>query len=168
MIRTDLCYLGIFAALAAAGAPAFAGENGAVEVRNLHTRERLVVPPGRIPAPSVLNRFFRCTKDRRYTLMDPRPLMLAIRAARIHGAKKVVIISAFRTSRLNEAMRAEGRRVALRSRHVHGQALDVRIPGVPTETLCAYFRKQKLGGVGCYKGVRFIHIDVGPVRTWDG
>lgn len=161
-------YLGILTALVAASAPAFAGERDVVEVRNLRTRERLMVPAGRIPAPSVLNRFFRSAKDRRYTLMDPRPLMWAIRAARIHGAGQIVIISAFRTSRINEAMRAEGRRVALRSRHVHGQALDIRIPGVPTETLCAHFRKQKLGGVGCYKGVRFIHLDVGPVRTWDG
>jgi len=139
-----------------------------VEFVNLHSREVLRVPPGRIPAPAALNRFFSCRTDHRYTLMDPRLVVVAMGLAQSFGASRVEIVSAFRTSRLNEAMRAEGKQVALRSRHVHGQALDVRVPGVETATLCEHMRSLKLGGVGCYLRLHFVHIDVGPVRTWNG
>lgn len=138
-----------------------------VELVNARTNERLEVRADHLPSPSVINRFFRCAKDRRYTLMDPRLVQGVVVAANRLGARRVVILSAFRTSRYNEERRERGHRVALRSRHIHGQALDLRIPGVPTKRLCRYFREGWRGGVGCYEKPRFIHIDVGPVRTWD-
>ncbi len=139
-----------------------------IQLYNIHTRKTLVIQPGRIPAPSVLNRFLRCSKDRKYTLMDPRLIVAAVGAAAAFGMEQVNIVSAFRTQRLNRALAAEGHNVALRSRHINGQALDLRIPHVSVEELCQYFRNLRLGGVGCYPGSNFVHIDVGPVRTWDG
>lgn len=139
-----------------------------MELVHLHTKETLRVRPDRIPAPTAINRFMRCASDRKYTLMDPRLVLAAVQAARKLQRSKVLIISSFRTSRLNAARRAEGHRVALRSRHIHGQALDIRVPGVSTQRLCAHFRSLRLGGVGCYIPLRFVHIDLGPVRTWDG
>ncbi len=135
---------------------------------NIHTREKLKIPHGKIPSPSVLNRFLRCPADKRYTLMDPRLVLKATEAARAFGTTHVKIISAFRTARLNEAMRAEGHQVALKSRHINGQALDLRFPGVKIQEVCAHFKRVKLGGVGCYKRANFVHIDVGPVRSWSG
>jgi uncharacterized protein YcbK (DUF882 family) len=137
-----------------------------VQIVQLQTGETLSLRPGRLPAPSVLNRFLRCAKDRRYTLMDPRLVAAAVAAARTLNASRVEILSAFRTSRLNGTMRAESRQVALRSRHINGQALDLRLPAVSIVALCDHFRALKLGGVGCYPGHHFVHIDVGPVRHW--
>lgn len=145
-----------------------ARSDGPITILNLRTREKLVVRAGRFPAPSVINRFLRCRSDRRYTLVDPRLIQRALVAARVFGMKEIEVISAFRTARMNSSMRARGHNVALRSRHVHGQALDLRIPGVPGARLCRYFRALRLGGVGCYPRLKFIHIDVGPVRTWNG
>jgi len=137
-----------------------------VQLVNLHTGERLVVRAQRLPAPSVLNRFLRCSIDQKYTFMDPRLVAAALKAAAELGAARVEIVSAFRTNRLNGVMHNESPNVALRSRHLNGQALDLRLTGVDTQTLCEYFQRMRLGGVGCYRGPRFVHIDVGPVRTW--
>lgn len=98
--------------------------------------------------------------------MDPRLVFMAIQAAYYFGQSRVEIVSAFRTAILNEAMRAENHHVALRSRHINGQALDLRIPSVDTRLLCGYFKSLEVGGVGCYEKLRFVHIDVGPVRFW--
>lgn len=158
-----ICALLLFPAVAVVDATA---RGHAVTLTNIHTRERLQLRPGRIPSPSVLNRFFRCKRDRKYTLMDPRLVVLAAASARHFGKRKVQVISAFRTSRQNAAMRAEGRNVALRSRHIHGQALDFRVVGVSTRALCRHLRRLRAGGVGCYARARFVHIDFGRARTW--
>jgi uncharacterized protein YcbK (DUF882 family) len=142
-------------------------KDGAVVLVHARTRETLEVRPGRLASPARINRFLRCAKDRKYTLMDPRLIAAAVSAARRFDKRRVLVLSAFRTSRLNKALRAEGRNVALRSRHINGQALDLRIGGTKTRDLCRYFVSLELGGVGCYERARFVHIDVGPVRYWE-
>ncbi|MCA9669756.1 MAG: DUF882 domain-containing protein [Myxococcales bacterium] len=142
-----------------------ADDTASVLLYNTHTGERLRV--GRyLPSPRALDRFLRSRKARRYTLMDPRLVLAAVTAARAHGRTAVHIISAFRPRALNEAMRLAGHKVARRSRHTSGQALDLRIPGLETRALCRYFDRVHGGGVGCYQGARFVHIDVGPRRRW--
>ncbi len=149
------------AALLLCCSTALAAPRSAVKMVNVHTKETLAIPAGRIPSPSRINRFFRCWRSRRYTHVDPRLVVAALRATRKLGASKVIVLSAFRTLRANNEIGG-----ALRSYHMNGQALDIRVKGVSTNTLCRYFRRLKLGGVGCYWKKRFVHIDVGPVRTW--
>lgn len=139
---------------------------GTVTLRNAHTRETLRVPAGTLPSPRKLNGLLRCHVDKRYTLMDPRLVAAAIEAANHFHARTVDIVSAFRTGRRNSAMRQAGHSVARRSRHVHGQALDLRLPGVRVSELCDHFDRTHRGGVGCYPELRFVHIDVGPDRRW--
>jgi uncharacterized protein YcbK (DUF882 family) len=47
-----------------------------------------------------------------------------------------------------------------------GQAVDISLPGVPLATLRSAALGLKAGGVGYYPQSGFIHVDVGPVRTW--
>ncbi len=138
----------------------------AIDLYYPQTGETLRVAVGHLPAPAVLNRFLRSPRDRRYTLMDPRLVAAALQAARQLGAARVIVVSAFRSREINEEMRASSPGVALRSRHLAGQALDLSLPGVPLQTLCEHFRARRLGGVGCYPTLGFVHIDVGPVRSW--
>lgn len=46
------------------------------------------------------------------------------------------------------------------SRHSHGLAADIVLPGVDDEELAAYFRAQGFVGVGVYTRAGFVHIDV--------
>ncbi|HZH27491.1 MAG TPA: DUF882 domain-containing protein [Azospirillaceae bacterium] len=55
---------------------------------------------------------------------------------------------------------------ASNSFHTKGQAMDLRIPGVPTRTLYRAAITGQEGGVGFYPRTDFLHLDVGPVRTW--
>jgi hypothetical protein len=46
------------------------------------------------------------------------------------------------------------------SRHSHGLAADIVLPGVSDEELAAYFRPQGFLGVGIYTRAGFVHVDV--------
>ncbi len=45
------------------------------------------------------------------------------------------------------------------SRHSHGLAADIVLPGVQDEDLAAYFRAQGFVGVGTYPRAGFVHVD---------
>jgi uncharacterized protein YcbK (DUF882 family) len=47
-----------------------------------------------------------------------------------------------------------------------GKAIDIRIPECNLNTLRETALALHGGGVGYYPRSGFIHIDVGPVRTW--
>ena len=49
---------------------------------------------------------------------------------------------------------------------VHGHAIDIRVPGVTTVQLRNAALSVGGGGVGYYPVSQFVHVDVGPVRTW--
>ena len=56
--------------------------------------------------------------------------------------------------------------VASRSLHMVGQAIDIRVPGVKLEKLRDAAASLKIGGVGFYPDLNFVHVDVGRVRHW--
>ena len=65
-------------------------------------------------------------------------------------------------------LRKKGRQVARDSKHSHGNAIDFAIAGVTTEKLHEWAKAQKLGGVGIYLTNKFVHMDTGPIRYWEG
>jgi uncharacterized protein YcbK (DUF882 family) len=46
------------------------------------------------------------------------------------------------------------------------KAIDIRVPGVSTLALRNAALALHAGGVGFYPVSQFVHVDVGPVRTW--
>ena len=56
--------------------------------------------------------------------------------------------------------------VASHSLHMVGQAIDIRVPGVQLENLRNAAKSLKIGGVGFYPDLNFVHVDVGRVRYW--
>ena len=76
------------------------------------------------------------------------------------------IICGYRSPRTNAALRQNNAGVATHSLHMTGQAVDIRLPGIPLTFLRRAALVLKAGGVGYYPQSDFIHVDVGPVRTW--
>ena len=82
------------------------------------------------------------------------------------GQSKGTLLSAFRTPETNAKLARAGLGVAEHSQHLLGKALDVtfptRLPDVHRKAL-----EMKRGGVGWYPRSFFLHIDTGPVRSWE-
>ena len=78
----------------------------------------------------------------------------------------VHIISGYRSPQTNARLRVTRRGIAKGSLHMSGQAADIRIPSVPTDHLRQVAMDLKRGGVGFYPDSDFVHVDIGPVRSW--
>ena len=76
------------------------------------------------------------------------------------------VISGYRSPATNAALRRKSRAVAKNSFHMHGMAIDIRLPGRGISQLRHAALQQQAGGVGYYPESSFIHIDVGPLRRW--
>jgi uncharacterized protein YcbK (DUF882 family) len=76
------------------------------------------------------------------------------------------IISGYRSPETNERLRRASSGVAKRSLHTKGQAIDIRLPGYQTAKLRDLCVTLQSGGVGYYPKSDFVHLDIGPVRTW--
>lgn len=50
---------------------------------------------------------------------------------------------------------------------MQGEAIDIRIPGVPVSKLRDLALSLHRGGVGYYPRSGFVHVDVGRVRRWE-
>lgn len=76
------------------------------------------------------------------------------------------VISAYRSPKTNEMLRARSSGVAKTSQHLHGKAIDVRLTDVPTPQLRKVAFDLGLGGIGYYQASDFVHLDTGRFRTW--
>ena len=76
------------------------------------------------------------------------------------------VISGYRSPRTNAMLRRRSTGVAARSLHMRGQAIDVRLPGLPTKRLQELALALRSGGVGYYPKSDFVHLDTGRVRCW--
>jgi len=79
------------------------------------------------------------------------------------------IVCGYRTPWSNNFLRTRGggtTGVAEHSQHMLAKAIDIRVPGVSTVTLRNAALALHAGGVGFYPVSEFVHVDVGPVRTW--
>ncbi len=76
------------------------------------------------------------------------------------------VISGYRSSATNAALRRHSSGVAEHSLHLQGRAIDVRLPGLPTGRLRDLALGMARGGVGFYAQSDFVHLDNGRVRYW--
>jgi uncharacterized protein YcbK (DUF882 family) len=140
-----------------------------------HTGERLKVAyccggeyqPGGLVEVNHILRDFRVNETR---AIEPGLLdLLHELGGTLHTDGPFHVISGYRSPQTNQMLRERGGAstgVASHSLHMVGQAIDIRIPGVRLETLRNAARSLKLGGVGFYPDLDFVHVDVGRVRYW--
>lgn len=114
-----------------------------------------------------INRFLKDFRTGEVTAMNPQLLDLLHDVRNELGTDEVYeVISAYRSPKTNEMLRATTRGVAKKSHHVKGNAIDVRLRGVRTKTLRETALRMERGGVGFYPSSDFVHMDMGPVRQW--
>ncbi|MFO0626799.1 MAG: DUF882 domain-containing protein [Polyangiales bacterium] len=138
-------------------------------VVNVHLNEAVVLDA--IAGPSeerLLRRLLRDRTNWEEHAMDPRPLTVLRAAMTTFGARRVEIVSGYRSDKLNEMLRKKGRHVARQSQHVLGCAVDFRLVGVETRDLLRFVRANHRGGVGFYPSSGFVHVDSGRRRQWRG
>jgi uncharacterized protein YcbK (DUF882 family) len=134
-----------------------------------HTLEAVAFgPEPDAEEPLVLRRLLRDRTNWEEHAVDPR-CWATLRASALHfTARRVELVSGYRSDKLNEHLRKKGHQVARHSQHTDGGAVDYRLVGVPTAALLAWARGAHRGGLGYYPRSAFIHVDVGPPRRWNG
>ncbi|WP_290698454.1 YcbK family protein [Amphritea sp.] len=85
---------------------------------------------------------------------------------RMEVNKPFEVISGYRSPETNAMLSQKSRKVAKKSLHMQGKAIDVRMPGISLTDLHRAARNEKQGGVGLYSRSSFVHIDTGRPRSW--
>lgn len=144
----------------------------ALSLYNVHTDEQAYAiywqngqynPKGLYHVDYILRDF----RENKIIEIDPRLVNLIHDiTATADTTGPVHIISGYHSPQTNEFLRNSRGGIAKSSLHVVGQAVDMRIPGVPTKYLRQVAVELKAGGVGYYPDSDFIHIDIGRVRYW--
>lgn len=175
-LRLAACAGAVGAWTAPRAAPLPTGQGAgsrALRLAHTHTGERieLVYAQGRNYLPqalSALNHFLRDHHSGEVGRIDPAlfDLLHGLQQA-LGAARPYEVISAYRCPATNQRLRQSGGGgVARRSLHMDGQAIDVRLVGVPLEDLQRAARGLAAGGVGYYPRDRFVHLDTGRPRHW--
>jgi uncharacterized protein YcbK (DUF882 family) len=139
---------------------------------NIHSRESAVIEycSAGVYVPDALtavNRIMRDPLNGEVISIDPKLLDVLFELhEKIGAAEPFTVICGYRSPRTNSTLRARSSGVAEHSLHMQGKAVDIRLSGVPLEKLYRAALELKAGGVGFYPKSDFIHVDVGPVRTW--
>lgn len=140
-----------------------------------HTNERvdIVYRRGDVYVPEALSRLDYYLRDYRTGDVhhyDPHvfDLLHELTSALGRPDAEINVICGYRTARTNESLRSRSDHtgVAEHSLHMQGEAIDIRLPGVPTSQLRDAAIELHRGGVGYYSASDFVHVDVGRVRRW--
>ena len=76
------------------------------------------------------------------------------------------IISGYRSPETNSLLNITSNGVVKNSLHIHGKAIDIRLPGHDLKALRLAAIDLQRGGVGYYPSSDFVHLDVGRIRYW--
>ena len=135
-----------------------------------HTNERLEIVYRRGDAylPAALDQLDNFLRDHRtgdVRHFDPRlfDLLYDLTNSVQDSGGEIDVICGYRTPRSNEFLRTRSAHsgVALHSLHMEAEAIDIRLPDVPTSEVRDAALRLHRGGVGYYFASNFVHVDVG-------
>ena len=173
--RRFLCW-GMAAAAAALPMPAWALALGTAKRRlsfvNLHTDEKLTAlywANGAYQDSAIkdINHVLRDFRSGDVHAIDLRLLdLLYTLQHKVNSQSAFQVISGYRSPATNAKLAALSDGVARRSYHMKGMAIDIALTDRTLPALHQAALLLKAGGVGFYPKPGFVHVDVGPVRTW--
>jgi len=136
---------------------------------NVWTHEALPILPGE--GHEIDGRFHTFLRDHftnQATHMDTRLIDVLRHVAGKFSARRIEVVSGYRSPKYNLMLRKKGHQVARHSQHMEGHAVDFRIRGVATQQVLNYVKSLRMGGVGFYPHSEFVHSDTGRIRYWRG
>jgi uncharacterized protein YcbK (DUF882 family) len=139
---------------------------------NTHTQEQLQTIYWRqgeyIPsALADIDYLLRDHRDNELTDMDLNLLnLLYTIRQKLNTTEPFHVISGYRSAQTNAVLYHRSAGVDKNSLHMQGKAIDIRVPGYSTQQLRQVALSLCSGGVGYYARSDFMHIDLGPVRSW--
>lgn len=176
--------LGAFAGIATVTAApvyskTFGYVKGAGNIRRLHVRsnrtgetvDTIYWIDGQYirPVMKEINYFMRDWRENAVANIDPRTIdVMAATLARLRTSEPLTVLSGYRTSRTNNMLRSRGRGVAKKSFHTKAQAADIKLRSRSVSNIAKAALASRSGGVGRYYKSAFVHVDSGPIRTWNG
>jgi uncharacterized protein YcbK (DUF882 family) len=156
--------------------PAWATALGTAKRRlsfvNLHTDETLTAlyfangsyQPNAVKDINYLLRDFR-TGDVHPIDLRLLDLLYALQH-RVNSQSPFQVISGYRSPATNARLASLSDGVAHHSYHIRGMAIDIALTDRTLPALHQAALSLQAGGVGFYPKPGFVHVDVGPVRTW--
>ena len=118
-------------------------------------------------AMKQIQRLLRDHNDNTLHQIDPQLVDLMNRMQQtLRTDQPLSIVSGYRSPHSNATARRTDRKVAKNSFHMQGKAVDIRVQGFSVSQLRRAATSLQAGGVGTYRNRDFLHLDVGPVRTW--
>ena len=175
--------LGAFAATVVTAAPTFTSAagflRGAGDIRRLRmasprTGEKIDTIywiEGEYIKDAVreINLFMRDWRTNDVKSIDLRTVDIMAAAHNLMDAREpYLLLSGYRSPKTNAMLRARSRGVAKNSRHMVGEAADLRLGSRSVNQMYRAAVACRGGGVGRYSRSNFVHMDCGPVRSWGG
>lgn len=118
-------------------------------------------------AMTEVNFFMRDWRRDEAFQMDRRNIDLMAAAHRLLDTDSpYLLLSGYRSPATNAMLRSRSRGVARNSRHMQGQAADLRVDSRSVSQVARAAIACNAGGVGKYSRSNFVHMDCGPVRNW--
>ena len=152
------------------------GETRTISMVHQHTGEKITVTykqNGRyVPsAMKKLNYLLRDWRRNETVTIDPRTIDLIWELHADLGSKQPVkIVCGYRSPKTNAFLKRIGRKVAGKSQHMRGKAIDFFFPDVSTLKIRNSALARSVGGVGYYRSsggpTGFLHVDSGNIRHW--
>ena len=149
-------------------------EPRSILLKNLHTDENLDAvywDDGRY-VPEALDAVNEVLRDFRTGEVHPiAPALLDVLTdlrTTVGSALPFQVISGYRSAQTNAMLREKSAEVAQHSLHMDGLAIDLYLDDVDIDRLHLAALDLSRGGVGYYPVTKFVHLDVGPVRHWQG
>ena len=178
---TRRAVLGAFAATVMTAAPTFTNAagflRGAGDIRRIRmtsprTGEKLDTIywiDGKYIKDAVkeINLFMRDWRTNGVKKIDLRTIDIMAASHNLLDAREpYMLLSGYRSPQTNALLRSRSRGVAKNSRHMVGEAADLRLASRSVNQMYSAAVACRGGGVGKYSGSNFVHMDCGPVRSW--
>lgn len=173
--------LGAFAATTLTAAPTYSNAagflRGAGDIRRLRmysgrTGERIDMIywiEGHYLADAIkeINYFMRDWRTDDVKNIDARTVDIMCAAHNLLDCSEpYMLISGYRSPKTNAMLRSRSSGVAKNSRHLRGEAADLRLSSRSVNQMAKAAAAIRAGGVGRYSRSDFVHMDCGPVRSW--